>query len=56
MYKNILNFIIYFFFDKKVKPSKESLNCCVFIVGKNALKFSLLSNCLDLFKASELKM
>ena len=33
------------------KPLKESLNCWIFIVGKNDDIFSFPKSCLDLFKA-----
>ena len=38
-----------------MKPLNESLNWLDLIVGKNELRLSLLSNCLDLFKAYGVK-
>ena len=39
-----------FFSTIIVKPLKVSLNCWDLIVGKNELRSSPLSSCLDLFK------
>ena len=49
------NSLLIFFSTINVKPLKESLNCCVLIVGKKELKLSLLNSCLDLFKARGVK-
>ena len=54
-YKKIFcNSLLNFLSTKKVNPLNRSLNCCdLIIVGKKLLKFSWLSNFLDLFNARE---
>ena len=55
MNKNIFNLIIYFFSTKKVNPLNESLNFCVFTVGKKELKLFSLRIVLDLLRANGVK-